>query len=148
MSPRYSGHQWSERVMDVTRWGPRLCHKEGLGAGHHGHAKHHGATTVVSPCDGVMTAAQVSWYLKWSTWSTADGGSHKARKVRHRRAPACEIINPVSGRLGSCPVLSDLTRYSADSLDPACFTRFAAISQKSGLKIKRFWTLFNWIIHH
>ena len=59
MSPRYPGHQWSERVMDVTRWGPRLCHKEGLGAGHHGHAKHHGATTVVS----------------WTSWRGNDSGA-------------------------------------------------------------------------
>ena len=81
MSPRHPGHQWSEPMMDVTRWGPRLCHKEGLGAGHHGHAKHHGATTVVSPRDGVMTAAQVSWYLKWSTRSSRRGISQSSQSA-------------------------------------------------------------------
>ena len=59
---------------------------------------------------GVMTAAQVSWYLKWSTRSTADGGSRKARKVRHRRAPACEIIKPVRQQAGQ---LSSVVRSHA-----------------------------------
>ena len=79
--------------------------------------------------DGAMImTAHVSWYLKWSTRASAETrgltGSRKARRVRHP-GPGWRLQPSEAG--ASCPVLSDLTRYSADSLD--CWA--AAISQKA-----------------